>query len=123
MGKDLKQLQALQQKYKNELTVLKTEVARLNVEISSKQETVKSIQREITQLTLEPLVTEHAMLRYFERVLGFNMSDIKNKIMPTETLEKIRRLGDGEYPVEDFSIKCRQNAIVTVLTKDYTIEN
>ena len=116
--KDLKQLQVLEQKYKNELTVLKAEVSRLQTEIMSKQETVKSIQREITQLTKEPLVTEHAMLRYFERVLGFDIADIKNKIMPTEVLRQIKLLGDGEYPVENFSIKCRQGAIVTVLTKD-----
>lgn len=116
--KDLKQLQVLEQKYTNELTILKSEITRLNADVISKRETVKAIQREITEITREPLVTEHAMLRYFERIKGYSMKDIKNKIMPKETLKQIKKLGDGEYSVENFGIVCRKNAIVTVITDE-----
>ncbi len=47
--KDLKQLQILQQKYKDELAVLRPEVSRLNMEIRFKQEAVQSIQKEIEE--------------------------------------------------------------------------
>ena len=116
MPKDLKQLQVLEQKYKNELTVLKEEAKRLKAEIQYKQETVKEIQREITFITQEPLVTEHAIVRYFERIMNHSIRDIKNIIMPKDLIEKIKILGDGEYPVNGFRVVCRKGAVVTILT-------
>ena len=118
--KDLKQLQVLYQKYKDELIILRAEVARLNTEINFKQSTLSSIHKEISDLIKEPSVSEHAIIRYFERVLGINIEDIKSTIMPEETIKQIKTLGDGKYPVKDFYIICKQNSIVTILTEEKT---
>ena len=70
-------------------------------------------------------ITEHALLRYFERVLGFNIEDIKKKITPETTIQQVKELGDGEYPIKDlysidnpFSIIVKNNNVITVLTED-----
>lgn len=42
-------------------------------------------------------LTEHALLRYIERVLGVRVE--AQELVPPEAIELWRELGDGKYPV------------------------
>lgn len=46
-------------------------------------------------------VTEHAIVRYVERVLGINADELCAKIIPEANQAAICALGDGEYPIGD----------------------
>lgn len=62
-----------------------------------------------------PLLTEHAVLRYFERVLGFDMQRVRSRILKDHTIDQIETLGSGHFPVEGGRLVVRKGTIVTVL--------
>lgn len=62
------------------------------------------------------IVSEHAMLRYFERVVGFNLDDVRRTILPDSVREQVGTLGDGVYPCGGHSVLVRGR--VVVLTKE-----
>jgi len=47
------------------------------------------------------IVSDHAVIRYMERVLGLSFYDIKKEIAP----DKLLSMGDGKYPID--GTKCR----------------
>jgi len=92
-------------------------------DIDSSIESIKASASENNSI----VVTEHAMLRYLERVKGIDLEKIKLEIVTSEVLEQIKTLGAGTYPVkgkyfnldkQTFRIRVRDNAVVTVLTKE-----
>ena len=118
---------------KRQLNIIKSEIKSINKEIeelnkrrSKFQKEAKLVQEEIDKMNSQGIgVTERAVLRYFERVLGFNIEDIKKKITPETTIQQVKELGDGEYPIKDlysidnpFSIIVKNNNVITVLTED-----
>jgi len=50
-------------------------------------------------MTSTPSVSEHAVLRHLEHVLGMDIEIIRLEILSPDVMEKIRELGDGRYPV------------------------
>jgi hypothetical protein len=76
--------------------------------------------KEITRLKKGIIVSEHAMLRYFERVLGFNLEEIKALVLPPEDQEIIKAMGNGTFPINKGTHKVTvvDSVITTVLTKD-----
>ena len=76
-------------------------------DISAKKETKKNIR-----------VTEHALLRYLERVEGINLKEIEKKIL-TENLKKhINYFGDGIYHFDEGKNKVvvENSKIITVIS-------
>jgi predicted nucleic acid-binding Zn-ribbon protein len=63
------------------------------------------------------LVSEHAMLRYFERVMGFDLDEIRNRIIPEKTKEQISVLRSGVFPVGEFRVRAKSGTVVTVVGK------
>lgn len=62
-------------------------------------------------------ITEHAQLRYLERVTGIDLKMIKEAILPKEGIEILKEFGfvDGLYPMGTHSIRVKNNCIITVL--------
>lgn len=82
-----------------------------------------SVEEQIRRLSEESagvVVTEHALLRYVERVLGVDLEEIKKKILPPATEAAVKRFKGGTFPVEgtDFKVRAKNGAIVTILTDD-----
>ncbi len=63
-------------------------------------------------------ITEHAMLRYVERVLGIDIEQIEKSILEELNLETIEKLGNGTYPVRDFNVVIKENFIITVIKNE-----
>lgn len=59
-------------------------------------------------------VTEHAMLRYLERVMGVNLSELEEKIVTADLSRMIDSLGDGTYPEHGKQVVVKDNKIVTI---------
>ena len=45
------------------------------------------------------IVSEHAMLRYIERVLGIDLKEIENRILTDEIKEQLKQLEVGDFPL------------------------
>jgi len=123
----LKKLQTLEAEAKNILDVVKEQQRDASRKVNQASERLKEVRNEIRQLTVENpavLVSEHAILRYFERVLGYDLEKIKSVIVPPQTQQQIEHFGGGTFPVSSnnnlppFKIRVRNNTVVTVLTED-----
>jgi len=62
-------------------------------------------------------VSDHAMIRYLERVRGVNTNaEIRQKILTPEMVGLIQQLGDGDYPTETgFKLRVRKGTVVTII--------
>jgi len=123
---ELKSLETRRRKVKEVLTIKKDEQQVLSREINQLIRNVKDIESNIQTLKAKKIsinsitVTEHAILRYLERVEGVDIERVKKDIVDGETLKRIQTLGPGYYPrtVDEipFRIRVKDNAVVTVLT-------
>ena len=68
----------------------------------------------------EVIVSEHAVLRYLERVKGIDLNSIKKEILSDYTLKFIEKLkGNGVFPNEKgFSLKVKDNVVITIIAKE-----
>lgn len=60
---------------------------------------VATLEKQIVDASQEPMVTEHALLRYIERIYGVDMNELKAEILTPSLTSTIRKLGSGKYPL------------------------
>lgn len=63
----------------------------------------------------EIVVTEHAYLRYFERVLGFDLDQVKKEIVTPELEGLIKNFKTGVFPGKGFSLRVKNGTITTLV--------
>jgi len=66
----------------------------------------------------ELIVSEHAILRYMERIEGVNIERVRKILLDPQIVNCHKKLGNnGEYPSTDsrFSVKIKNNVITTVI--------
>lgn len=97
----LKELQTRRNQLQAEQNRLKLEVKEKTDALVQCNQRLASVNKEIDLMTKEPMVTEHALLRYCERVLKIDMDAIKATILSETTLKQSQTLGNGKYPVVD----------------------
>ncbi len=118
---ELKSLQRRAEESRAIIKTLKDQKRDVEDQLGRENEKLARFQREIDRLkkfnnTL--IVSEHAILRYLERVQGINIEEIKKKILPVEVETKIRTIGNGSFPAETHRIKVQNGVVVTILTDD-----
>lgn len=85
------------------------------IEIKSKEKIGQRLKRELTSIeqqlaTLtkgDILVTDHARIRYLERVKGLNIEELDKEILPEGTIALMQRLG-----LTSLKIKCATHKVV-----------
>lgn len=60
-------------------------------------------------------VTDHAILRYLQRVMGVDISSARHAILSENLPARVDRLGDGDYPVGSFTVRVVDHTAVTVM--------
>lgn len=87
----------------------------------SKRQTLRYLDLQIAKLKSEEtevIVSDHAIVRYLERVEGVDIESIKHKILSGNASEQIATLGTGELPVKgesaDFVLVFRNYTVATV---------
>lgn len=61
-------------------------------------------------------VTDHALVRYFERIEGRDIEKIKRQINNPDLLKWVATLGDGDYPVQnEYYARVHKGVVVTIL--------
>lgn len=125
---EVKKLHQAINDYDQQIAKLK-ELRRVTTEkIASKEHTIKDLTFQIDSVrdAKTPVVSEHAILRYLERVWGIDMEFVKSMIVPKDVEEVISGMGQaGQFPVhkhpdapQSHKVKVVNNVIVTVKAKE-----
>ena len=65
-------------------------------------------------VTVEPVITEHALLRYIERVMGVDLAAIKEEMLGGRMREMITTLKTGSFPGGDYKLVVKNGVVITV---------
>lgn len=118
---ELKHLQRRIDEARASMKALKENKKTLEDKIKLEQSTIDKLTAEIDKLKKKSnkiVVSEHALLRYFERVMKFDLEEIKKKVLP-ETLDApVKTLGSGTYPTETHKVRIKDGVVVTILTDE-----
>jgi len=105
---------------------LQSERKALNIEIQDKQKQssdmktrIDGFQKKIEKLKAQKpkdlIVSEHAMLRYIERVMGIDLQELQERILPPEKAMEVKAMGNCTYGMGDHRLTVKDGVIVTVL--------
>ena len=113
----LKEVQTLLTKAKSELNMLKKDRDDCQRLVAKKEKEVVELTTTLEKAKARPVVSEHAIVRYFERILEFDIEQIKNQIMDDDLAIKITQLGNGQFPLSGVShgtAIVKDNVVVTI---------
>lgn len=116
----LKGLESQLRKIEGELESLKIETSNKQKEYQQKLNIANKIKEEIKKLkdSKESRVSEHAIVRYFERVKGFNIEDIQKEILSDSIINLAEQLGgNGTYPNNGYSVVMKDFTVTTIIVK------
>jgi hypothetical protein len=114
---NLKSLQTQLKKLESEKQELRKVVSETTKLISQKDAKINEIKKLIQkQSEKETIISEHAILRYLERVEGIDLETIKQKILTSDIKNHMKVLGNnGKYKIDStFYVVIKDNVVVTI---------
>lgn len=96
--------------------------AREDVRLAQKRETdcrklVASLKQQIEKMEGKSIiVSEHALLRYFERVLGYDLDAITKGLLTDEATAMINAMPNGKIPSVGCRLVVSDGVVVTIET-------
>ena len=117
--KTLKELKSQLQVIEGDLEADKVALANLQQKMRSKQSSVQSLRDKIKKLEnpVVPQVSEHALYRYCERVLGINYDDIRAEILSDVTVAMLMACGGTlkyRNPDKGYIVVFKNNMALTI---------
>jgi uncharacterized protein YydD (DUF2326 family) len=111
-----KSLQVKKTKIQGEIIDLRKTLKELDKQLGERERAFDQVQRELDAvLKNNPVISEHAMLRYVERFLGVNLKEIEKDILSEETLKIINKISSGKIPYKkDHVLIVKNKTIVTI---------
>lgn len=117
LEKEEEKAQSELKEVKKELEELHLEMKSLGNQMNDKKSVAGNLRKKLkdAEKAKKIHITDHALLRYIERILGIDVEQIRNEILTEETRYQVFVLGDGKYPVNnDHYVIIRDNALITV---------
>jgi hypothetical protein len=108
------------QKSLGDAEATKVKLRLINQEYQTKLNAIAELKAQIEKLesVKEPRVSEHAIVRYFERVKGYNIQEIENEILSEEVLNLVDTLGgSGGFPNKDYQVVMKDYTVITIVNK------
>lgn len=118
---NLKYLQTKLSDFRAKHEILLKESAENERKLLELKTQIQTLESEIAKLEKsgDLIFSEHAFLRYFERVLGINLDEVKEKILPQEERKKILSISKSmTYKKDNYSLKIQNGVVLTILTDD-----
>jgi hypothetical protein len=113
-----RQLRSQLAKAKADVTTLESRMTALGADLKAKRITVAKLEAELSKLdhSAAPRVSDHAVVRYIERVEGVDIVAIRKAILHPKIMEMVATLGgSGSFPHPDgYVIKMADGVVVTV---------
>jgi sugar-specific transcriptional regulator TrmB len=120
-AQELKSLQTRLAKAQTRQEVLKSEVSTAQRNYQQCTNEITSILYRISEIRKEaenePMISEHAILRYLERVEGVNIDNIVNTILTDDIKDKIKFMCNGKIKCNAYTLVIKNCVIVSVETK------
>jgi hypothetical protein len=95
---------------------IKAAIEAMDKKIEAKRLELQEVDAEIEEVRQGgPIVTEHAILRYMERVMGIDLQAVADDIMRPGVVEAIGGLVNAKIPHPDgYRLVVRDRAVVTI---------
>lgn len=120
MSANIKSLQTQVNKLRLDRDAKKLEIARFQRELEATNKSIRDIEDRIKRAegSGDIIITEHAILRYCERVMMIDMNKVREQIVTPEIEQMVASLGgNGRYPNKGFHLVMQENKVVTIVTK------
>jgi len=112
---DLKQLITRSNKLRSEVKRLEKEMNESRTAYVNTKKKLEKIEEQLSKVSDNVIITEHALLQYMQRYLKIDVSKIKQNLLDKKTQTQIKTLGNGKYPTSNgHTIVVKNNVIVTV---------
>lgn len=111
----------------NELKKFRHQIEKIQkkaMQVESKREACRNSLKDLENTPKNIEISNHAFVRYFERVLGFDLAKVSESILPDSLKDSIRGVGVKSFPVhrEDGTLshilKISGNTITTIYPPD-----
>ena len=123
----MKHLQTMISKSRLNCTQLKEESRVLQSKLDKEKNLLKKYEAEMSQLTRlddSLIVSEHAIVRYLQRIYKLDLEDIINEIASPQLFTQVKEFGNGVYSCEEsFRAKVVDGVVVTILPLTNTTHN
>ena len=111
------------EKYQRELRILEKKKCAVCSELNKLEKDKVKLENEIYNLNTlinslkirEIKISSHCILRYFERILGYNLDEIKAKILTDKIKEQYFVLGDGNYQNGNYILVIKNDTVITLI--------
>lgn len=80
------------------------------------REQIKQLEHRIKEV--EPVVSEHAILRYLERVRGLDLEEVRLAILDHRTVDSIKFARNGKIKKNDYTVAFKDNVVTTILVPE-----
>jgi len=117
----IKAIQVQIAKIEEDIKRYNNDISDIQMNITTKQQQIKNYKAELTKLqtaSKDIIISEHAIVRYVERVLKIDMDKLSKEIISDEFKKSVAKLGNGTYTHNNHFIKVVDNVIVTVTAKE-----
>ena len=101
-----------------EAEALKVEIANRQRELATKTKAIEGLSRQIESLNKngELKVSEHAIVRYLERVKGVDITEIEREILNDNVVSYVSKLGgNGKFPNGDYQVVMKDFTVTTIV--------
>lgn len=115
-GHDLKAQQGRKDELLAELKVVSGQRSQIDNRERNLKAELERVQKKLDQIQgarSEPTVSEHAMLRYLERVKGINLKDVANEILTPDRVSLIKAVRSCEINVNGMKLIVCDGVVVT----------
>lgn len=114
----LRELYAYKTKLVDRLKILDKNIGELNVERDDTNRKLSGVLQGIERIEDRGLlITTHAIQRYHERINPDATEDlIRAHLITPQLLTMVYTLGNGEYPIDDFTVIVEDLKIITLIT-------
>ena len=100
-SQSLKQLSSRKVKLEVDIGELQIDKKEISNKLAKALARLAALEIEIDNIVnTEPMVTEHALIRFLERVMQVDLDLVRNKILTKRLLSQIMALGSGKYEIQ-----------------------
>jgi hypothetical protein len=115
--REIKKAQTKVKKLDNEIADIHGFMAEYQRTYNAKKKERISLITKIEEMKKGELkVSEHAVLRYIERVIGINLEEVEKNILKCIP-ESQEILGNGTYPCGEYKVVVKENTVVTIINE------
>lgn len=113
---ELKALQRQREEAKRRVAESTQILKEAKEELARHERAAKEAERKIESLKQkEPVISEHALLRYFERVENRDLQPIRDWLLPPDVRERLESFPSGTFQIgHGFKVVVKDRVVVTV---------